>query len=311
MDVTYISTSYRDAEYLKACNRSVLRQINVNAMHLIVIDGYESKKLEEFKESKKNCERTVIIQNLNNTGKSACVNQAIQACKSRYIGLLDTDDVLFPEKTEKQLMHLHRETKTAVVGCSYISFLDKNKREMQFIQMPCKIEDAWGQIAFSPTSLYSSLLIDRDRLSSPELDEQLECAMDYAFNLKCLKEGIICNIPGLYCGYRIRSQSITRSSKRINQLINHSKILFNSILRKEDYTSKQIKGLEKMYALGLSVIANDAAEIRNQLKIELNMSQGLMQDTIKSISCRHYRDLDALLMSRVINILAIGAFGRP
>ena len=253
MDVTYISTSYRDAQYLKACNRSVLGQINVKAKHMIVVDGYDSNELEEFQKSKKTCRQTIIIHNSSNKGKSACVNQAIQACQSRYIGLLDADDVIFPEKTTMQLKHLDQEKKSAVVGCSYISFLDGNKKMMQFIQMPYKQEDAWRQIAFAPTSLYSSLLIDRDRYPEPALNEHLECAMDYEFNLQCLKKGIIANVPGYFCGYRIRNQSITRSGKRINQLINHSKIILHSILPKEKYTKDQIKNMENLYCWQLNL----------------------------------------------------------
>ena len=198
------------------------------AKHIVVVDGYESNELEEFQKSKKNCSRTIIIHNSNNKGKSACVNQAIRTCQSRYVGLLDADDVIFPEKTTMQLKHLDEEKHCAVVGCSYISFMDNKTNMMQFVEMPCNPEDAWQQIAVAPTSLYSSLLIDRNRYPKPALDEQLECAMDYDFNLKSIREGIIANIPGFYCGYRIRNQSITRSGKRIDQLMNHSKILKNN-----------------------------------------------------------------------------------
>ena len=118
MDITYITTSYRDAEYLNACNRSVLEQINVRTQHLIVIDGYESSALDKFRQMKRNCQRTTIIENTSNKGKSACVNQAINACQSRYIGLLDADDI-FPEKSLVQLAHLNQNQNTAVVGCSY------------------------------------------------------------------------------------------------------------------------------------------------------------------------------------------------
>lgn len=308
--MTYISTSYRDAEYLKECNRSVLGQINVTAKHMVIVDGYESKELEEFQDNKKNCTRTIIIHNSRNKGKSACVNQAIQACQSRYIGLLDADDVIFPEKTTRQIRHLHQEENIAVVGCSYISFLDGNKTTMQFVQMPCKLEDVWQQIALAPTSLYSSLLIDRKRLPKPTLEEHLECAMDYDFNLKNIKKGIIENIPGFHCGYRIRNQSITRSEKRINQLINHSQILIRSMLSTEKYTKDQLRVVEALYALGLSEIANDSAEIRNSLRTALKTSPDVIRESIHTVRSCRYRGLDALLMNRVIDVLSIGAYGR-
>ena len=288
----------------------MLGQINVRAKHIVVVDGYNSRDLEEFRKSKEKCNRTIIIENSSHKGKSACVNQAIQACQSRYIGLLDADDVIFPEKTTMQLKYLEQKQKCAVVGCSYISFLDGNKKMMQFIQMPCKQDDAWQQIAFAPTSLYSSLLIDRNRYPEPALDEQLECAMDYDFNLKSIRKGIIANIPGFYCGYRIRSQSITRSTKRINQLINHSQILLRSVLAKGKYTKNQLKILETLYALGLSQLANDTAEIHNSLRMALNTPQDVIHNSIKSVRSNQYKGHDALLMHRVIDVLSIGAYGK-
>ena len=274
---------------------------------MIVVDGYESIALEDFQESKKNCNRTIIIRNSTNKGKSTCVNQAIEACQTRYIGLLDADDVIFPEKTIMQLKYLDEKKDCAVVGSSYISFLDSNKSRMQFIQMPCKLEDTWQQIAYAPTSLYSSLLIDRNRLPVPALNEKLECAMDYEFNLKCLKKGVIFNIPGFYCGYRIRNQSITRSKKRSNQLTNHSKILISSLLSKENFTKNQLKVVENLYSLGLSILANDTAEIRTMLKMEINTPPEVIQDSINSIRSQQYRGHDALLINQVMNVLSIGA----
>ena len=307
MDITYITTSYRDAEYLKTCNRSILKQLNVDAKHIVVVDGYSSEDLEEFKKNKLNCPQTRIIENRINKGKSACVNQAIQTCQSRYIGLLDADDVIFPEKTHKQLKYLEDREDIAIVGCSYISFLDKNKKEMGFIQAPCDIKQAWRNISLSPTSVYSSLIIDRSRYPFPALDENLECAMDYEFNLRCLKEGIISNIPGYYCGYRIRSHSITRSNKRIEQLTNHAEILLDNLVDNRNIPKEQLITLRHLYALGLSVIANDNLEIRKILMHELRIHEGSINGMISALKSLQYDANLNILLNRVVEVITIGA----
>ena len=153
-----------------------------------------------------------------------------------------------------------------------MSFSDETKM-MEFVQMPWKEEDAWRQIAISPSSLYSSLLIDRKRLPKPTMHEGLNCAMDYEFNLKSIRKGLISNINGFYCGYRIRSKSITRSDKRIDQLKNHSRILLRSMLPKEKFTEEQLELLEAIYALGLSKIAKDNTEIVSNLRINLKIRE--------------------------------------
>ena len=58
------------AEYLNACNRSVLEQINVRTQHLIVIDGYESSALDKFRQMKRNPTHN-NNRNTSNKGKSA------------------------------------------------------------------------------------------------------------------------------------------------------------------------------------------------------------------------------------------------
>ena len=310
MEITYISTSYRDAEYLQTCNRSVLEQVNVVSRHIIVIDGYESQELEKFKRSKNTCSRTIILENAKNEGKSVSVNKAIKTCETRYIALLDADDVVFPEKSYRQLKFLEQDNSKAVVGCSYISFLDKNKRIFHCIKAPSEVKDAWSQIYLSPTSLYSSLVIDRNRLSHPELDEELKCAMDYKFNLDCLNAGIITNIPGYHCGYRVRNKSITRSDKRINQLINHSRILFNRLLTDGTLTINEQIIIERLYALGLSKIANDSEKISRTLMLTIETTDKELDEVlgkVLNLNCDGHR---SILVKKAYEILSIGSMAK-
>ena len=62
MDVTYITTSYRDAEYLKACNRSVLGQIGIEAKHIIIIDGYNTDVLKNFERDKRTAVERILLK---------------------------------------------------------------------------------------------------------------------------------------------------------------------------------------------------------------------------------------------------------
>ena len=147
------------------------------------------------------------------------------------------------------------------------------------------------------------LTIDQKR-AEPALDEQLECAMDYDFNLKCIIK--------LLQTYRDAADTDKTSTllinKRINQLINHSQYSsFN--IDKGKYTD-QLKIMENLYALGLSELANDTEEIRNSLRMGLNTSQDVIRDIINSISSKQYRGHNALLMHRVIDVLSIAAYGK-
>ena len=104
-------------------------------------------------------------------------------------------------------------------------------------------------------------MIDRKRLAHPIFDENLDCAMDYKFNLISLINDLIANVPGYYCGYRIRQKSITRSNKRVKQLINHARIIIESALSQEELNTDDKKVLMRSYALGLCRIANEPRDI--------------------------------------------------
>lgn len=306
MEITYITTSYRDARYLKACNRSVRKQRNINAKHLIIIDGYQSKELTEFVREVKECERTTIIENSENKGKSKCVNQALQMCNSRYIGLLDADDLIFADKTWKQIQFLKNNEAKSVVGCSYISFLDNNKTNMQFINAPTQESEAWSKICISPTSLYSSLIIDRNRYKEPLMDETLDCAMDYKFNLNCLTKGIITNIQGYHCGYRVRNQSITRSEKRVNQLLNHSKILIEGVVSETSITLRRKKLLMKSFALGLCSIARETEYIKQLVSNYFNEGVNSREEMVNNINPKFNHVNNRRLIYTMTKIIEIG-----
>ena len=205
-----------------------------------------------------------------------------------------------------QLQYLNQNKSKAVVGCSYISFLDSKKTMMHHIKAPCDIREAWSQIYLSPTSLYSSLVIDRNRFPKPKLDEDLECAMDYEFNLKCLMAGKISNIPGYYCGYRVRNQSITRSNKRISQLINHSCILSKAIFTENLIQENEKATIAKLYALGLSRIANDNEEICRKLKTSIETEEQEIINVLNKISSLYFSEKNTILIKRVLEVLKIG-----
>jgi len=307
MNITYISTSYRDAEFLKACNNSVLRQQDVTSHHIVMIDGYESKHLFDFIENKKNCSKTTIIQNAFNKGKSSCVNEAIAKCSTRYIGLLDADDVIFPGKSYEQINYLQENPAKAAVGCSYIRFLDKKKTMMQFVPATIKMKQMWRQIVTGPTSLYSSIIVDQSKLEMPIMDERLECAMDYKFNLDCVVKGLIGNITGFHCGYRVREKSITRSEKRIDQLRNHSTILMQNIQIDSELTDNDLQIAETIFAAGLGRIAKVSPDIQKELNKAVTTKKQKNEAVISKIKEELKQGSNSLLSEPLLTILNIGA----
>ena len=131
--------------------------------------------------------------------------------------------------------------------------------------------------------------------------------MDYQFNLSCLKKKLISNTAGYHCGYRIRTRSITRSSKRINQLINHSEILFGELIKENKFNTEQLRNLRHVYALGLSNIARDKPDIQDILKQKINGSQQKIFNAIEYLRSINLTGNEAILMETVIKILSIGA----
>jgi len=117
--VTVIIPAYNRAIYIRDTIESVLNQTYVNIELLVVDDGSTDNTLDVLMGYG---ERITLLQHDGgvNKGQSASINLGIRSSDSKYVAILDSDDLFAPEKIELQVNYLeHRPDIGIVYGNGY------------------------------------------------------------------------------------------------------------------------------------------------------------------------------------------------
>lgn len=102
MIVSIITPSYKSKKYIKETIDSVQKQ-SFHKYEMIIVDDCSPDESADYIESILPDERFKLIRLETNVGAAEARNVAIRQAKGKYIAFLDSDDLWYPEKLEKQI----------------------------------------------------------------------------------------------------------------------------------------------------------------------------------------------------------------
>lgn len=99
--VSIIMPSYNTGKYIRKSIQSVLDQTYHN-WELIIVDDCSTDATDEIIASI--CDsRIIYFKNKHNCGAAVSRNRALREAKGKWIAFLDSDDIWYPQKLEKQI----------------------------------------------------------------------------------------------------------------------------------------------------------------------------------------------------------------
>ena len=101
--VSIITPLYNSEEFIKDTVDSVLSQTYTNWEMIIVDDASTDKSVAIIQELIDGDDRVKLLRLSKNVGAAQARNRALELCSGRFIAFLDSDDIWYPEKLEKQL----------------------------------------------------------------------------------------------------------------------------------------------------------------------------------------------------------------
>ena len=104
-------------EYLIQSVHSILSQTFQNFEFIIVNDHSKDETTELLKLF--NDPRIILIENAENQGLTKSLNTALKLCKGQFIARMDSDDISWPERFEKQLYYMQQHPEYAVIGSMF------------------------------------------------------------------------------------------------------------------------------------------------------------------------------------------------
>lgn len=137
--VTIITPSYNSQRFIKDTIDSVLSQTYQNWEMIIVDDCSRDGSVDYVTNLIKDERRMTLIALKENVGAAEARNKALEVANGKYIAFLDSDDVWFPRKLEKQLDFM-QENDYAFTFTSYVPMSEDTIEEYSVISVPAQID---------------------------------------------------------------------------------------------------------------------------------------------------------------------------
>ena len=136
-----ISVYYKERPiYLKSALDSVLNQTLPPSEIILIKDGPLTVELEKVLSSY-DTNLLKIIPLPNNLGLSKALNIGLKHCSYEFVARMDTDDICYPSRFEKQVLFLQSHPTIDIVG-AYATKIDECGNNLEeVIKVPVSHED--------------------------------------------------------------------------------------------------------------------------------------------------------------------------
>ena len=191
--VSVLMSNYKTpVPYLKKSLESVLTQSLSDLEFVIVNDGSKDDSQQVLYEYAEKDKRIRIIENEQNIGLPCSLNKGIEYCSGEYIARMDTDDICYPDRIEKQVAYMDAHPKCIVSGAWADVFCeDENNIVKTWAPKMCSQDEYRIRLMFSsapliihPTAIFRRELLNKNNLRYPE-EIKYKYAEDYKMWTQC------------------------------------------------------------------------------------------------------------------------------
>lgn len=205
--VSVLLPTYQSGAYLRETLDSIWTQTYQDYELLVVDDASTDQTLEILQESKD--PRLRIIQG-RNRGLADALNLGITSARGDYIARIDADDLMVPDRLEKQVRFLDAHPEVIVCG-GWQQYFGLST----FLHAPpASAEQCRANLLFRCDLCHSTLMLRRAALIAHDLFyDPAFAAEDFELWTRVLDVGDIANLPEVLGYYREDGRSITAAKK--------------------------------------------------------------------------------------------------
>jgi succinoglycan biosynthesis protein ExoO len=220
MKVSVIMANYRGAEHLSAAISSVLRQTHADLELIVSDDASPDDSAVIVRDAKAADRRVHLIEADANAGPSAARNRALDIATGDWIAIVDSDDLLHPERFERLLSAAVR-LGADIIADDLVLFGETPEACGRTLLQPLELRapmpltprlylEASGEDERIPPLGYLKPMIRRRLIGARRYDENLRIGEDYDFVLGLLLTGArFLVVPDPMYLYRRHSGSIS------------------------------------------------------------------------------------------------------
>ncbi len=207
--VSIITPSYNTARYIAETINSVLRQTYSN-WEMIIVDDCSTDNTDEIVKPYLSDKRIRYLKNEKNSGAAVSRNKALREARGKWVAFLDSDDLWFPNKLEKQIHFM--ESNSCFFSYTNYSEIDELSNSLGVLWTgPSRI----GKLRMVMFNYMGCLTVmyDRDYVGLVQVAD-IKKRNDYAMWVKVIKKCDAYLLDENLAEYRIRSSGSIMNRKK-------------------------------------------------------------------------------------------------
>lgn len=114
--ISVIMGAYNAQEYIAQAIESILNQTYTDYEFIVINDGSTDDTPNIIRRYAKSDPRIIFIDNKENQGLIAVLNQGLDMARGEFIARMDADDISLPQRFEKQVAYLDANPDVGVLG---------------------------------------------------------------------------------------------------------------------------------------------------------------------------------------------------
>ena len=227
--VSIIMPSYNTAKFIGETISSVLAQTYTN-WELIIVDDCSTDNTDEVVAGYDD-PRIRYLKNEKNSGAAVSRNYALREATGKWIAFLDSDDLWYPEKLEKQIAFME-ENGYDFTYTDYEIVMPNGEKLPYIFTAPKKVtrRKLFNYCYFSTITV----VYNREKIGLVQIAD-VKKNNDYAMWFEALKKAVAYRFPHCLSTYCKRENSISSGKK--TKLIKHHYILYRKALKKSKLVS--------------------------------------------------------------------------
>lgn len=218
MTVAVLLPVYNAGKFLRECLDSVLAQTFTDFELVACDDASTDDSLSILDEYAKRDRRVRVLKNPENLGIASTRNRLFAAIPEdrEYIALMDSDDVCFPDRLERQLEFLENHPEVGGVGSS-LEIIDENSRCTGFRSYPAFPAEIRRVMPLRNVIAQPSMMLRRKAVADiGGYDPECVCCSDYEYWLRMLEKYDFANLREPVLRYRMSSTQLKQSKLKLS-----------------------------------------------------------------------------------------------
>lgn len=287
--VTVFIPVYNAELYIGECLESIIYQDYKNIEILIINDGSTDASVDIIKKFDDN--RIRILNNTENMGLPYTRNRGLLEAKGKYLMLIDSDDICFRDRIEKQVEFMEKNTEVDVVSSRVRKFPVSNIRNLltfirDIFSHDLGVDYVKIMLLFNNCIMNPAAMIRMSSIKDINLkyDEKCFIAQDYKLWCDISKYGKIYIMKDRLIKYRVGHMSITKKTTEERKKERYDVIVYikNNLL---DFYEFDLSSDEKNiynYFFSEELLDNNIEEIFID-KLSLVLHKIVVNNNVKNI----------------------------